>query len=58
MSKSDTTVCRHCHNDAGSGIHNGCLACGKVKHTADGRKGRASAPRRPLTDSPLEDSDA
>jgi len=32
------TRCPHCNKDTHAGTHNGCVECGRVKHTANGRK--------------------
>lgn len=29
--------CPHCRKDTGSGTHNGCYECRKVKHTTNGK---------------------
>lgn len=36
--RSTVTRCGHCRKDTESGTHNGCVECGRVKHTVNGKR--------------------
>jgi hypothetical protein len=38
MAKSVELKCQHCRAEGPSGTRGGCLKCGKVKTTRDGKK--------------------